>query len=280
MFTQKAFFIVILIGITSLFLLSCAGTRGDQEPDYMAGSSQQDDLDDIEALLGITSTRDTEETKAQPPPKRRQTEQLNLLEGTESLSKEATQSTAVAEQQKYETRIAKLEEELKSKNREINVLKSELSSKESQIDNLSRQSQMSAPVRGTSTIVSSIAPEEYEARYQQARNAFESRNYETAIQYFESLLAASTTHSLASNAQYWIGECYYALKQYDAAIIAFEKVLTFPRTNKNIDSQFKIGLCYARKGNKTKAAEEFERLNNNYPGHRFQSRVNDILSRL
>lgn len=279
MFTPKVYVMVMIIGIASLLFLSCAGTRGDQEPDYMAGSSQQDDLDDIEALLGITGTSDTK-TEPQPTTKRKQTEQLNLLEGTESLSKEAVQSTAVAEQQKYETRIAKLEEELKSKNREINALKSELSAKEAQIDNLSRQSQMPAPVRGTSTVVSAISPEEYETRYQQARNAFESRNYETAIQYFESLLAASTNHPLASNAQYWIGECYYALKQYDAAIIAFEKVLTFPKTNKNVDAQFKIGLCYARKGNKEKAAEEFERLNNNYPGHRFQSRVNDILSRL
>jgi tol-pal system protein YbgF len=117
-------------------------------------------------------------------------------------------------------------------------------------------------------------------RYQEGRNAFEGKNYEAAIQYFESLLSMSTTHSLADNAQYWIGESHYALRQYDAAIIDFEKVLTFPKSNKNVDSQFKLGMCYMKKGNSAKAAEEFERLNADYPGNRFESRVNQILSGL
>lgn len=279
MLTQKISIVMIILSMAGFLMFNCAGTRGEKEPEFMSeNNTQQDDLDDIEALLGITSSEESSQP-AQQPPKQGKKEQLNLLEGNEVIAQQPVQQMSETEKKKYEQRISKLEEELNTKSREISSLKSELSAKETQLDNLSRQNVISAPARSM-TAVSSIAAEEYDLRYQEARNAFESKNYEAAIQYFESLLAANTTHNLADNAQYWIGESYYALRQYDAAIIAFEKVLTFPKSNKNIDAQFKIGLCYVRKGNKTKAAEEFGRLNADYPGNRFESRVNEILSKL
>jgi len=276
MSAKKALIFLLILCTASLFVLNCAGTRGEEEPEFMSDNNQQDDLDDIEALLGITSTDDSSEPAQQS---QQQGEQLNLLEGNEVLTQEPVGDMSNAEKENYERQISKLENDLRDRDREISNLKSDLASKETMIDQMSGEG-ISTPTRGFTETVSSIAPEEYEMRYQEARDAFEARNYEAAVQYFESLLAASTTHPLSDNAQYWIGESHFALKQYDAAIIDFEKVLTFPKSNKNVDAQFKLGLCYARKGNSTKAAEEFERLNADYPGNRFEDRVNSILSNL
>ncbi|MEJ2053915.1 MAG: tetratricopeptide repeat protein, partial [Calditrichaceae bacterium] len=178
-----------------------------------------------------------------------------------------------------QAKIKDLEEELRLKESQINNLKAELQSKDALIDDLSAQAN-AQPVQNYSGNVGNVTESEYEMTYQEGRNAFENRNYEAAIQYFEALLATSTTNSLSDNAQYWIGECHFALKQYDAAIIDFEKVMTFPNSNKNVDAQFKLGLCYLRKGSTAKAVEEFERLNADYPGNRFQQRVNQILAQL
>jgi len=113
-----------------------------------------------------------------------------------------------------------------------------------------------------------------------AKLAFENRDYDTCIQYFESLIGSSTNHKLSDNAQYWIGEAYYGKRHYNAAIIAFEKVFTFPRSNKKDDAQLKLGLCYIRKGDKEKAREELNRLLSDYPNSEYVAKAEKLLSKL
>lgn len=276
MSTKNSFLLILVFALSTVLIFSCAGTKGDEPPDFYGEDGNQDDLDDIEALLGITSSEESSESAEQP---RNRDEELNLLEGNEVLTQEPEEQFTSAEKAEYERRISQLESELEEKDRVISNLRSDIQSKDALIDNLSSQS-TTTPVRNYNATAAPSGNSDYEIRYQQGREAFEGRNYEAAIQYFESLLSMSTTHSLSDNAQFWIGESHFALRQYDAAIIDFEKVLTFPKSNKNVDSQFKLGMCYMRKGNNAKASEEFERLNADYPGNRFQQRVNQILAEL
>ena len=94
------------------------------------------------------------------------------------------------------------------------------------------------------------------------------------------MLGSNTNNKLADNAQYWIGEAYYGKRQYDAAIIAFEKVFTFAKSNKKDDAQLKLGLCYIRKGDKEKAREELNRLLSDYPKSEYAAKAEKILSKL
>ncbi|MBN1408543.1 MAG: tetratricopeptide repeat protein [Calditrichaceae bacterium] len=274
---KNSFLMVLIFSFSTFIFFNCAGTKGDEPPDFYGDDNQQDDLDDIEALLGITSSDETSE-----PVETQNTrgEQLNLLEGNEVLAQEPEEEVTPAEKQALENQITQLEDQLRQKNVEISNLKADLQSKDALIDDLSSRPTSSTSSQSYASTSTSMGTSDYEMRYQEGRNAFEGKNYEAAIQYFESLLSMSTTHSLADNAQYWIGESHYALKKYDAAIIDFEKVLTFPKSNKNVDAQFKLGMCYLKKGNSAKAAEEFQRLNADYPGNRFEQRVNQILSGL
>ena len=72
-------------------------------------------------------------------------------------------------------------------------------------------------------------------------------------------------HSLSDNCQYWIGESYYALGNYQQAITAFQNVFTFSNSNKDDDAQLKLGICYIRLNDEEQAKREFEKLVNNYP---------------
>jgi TolA-binding protein len=67
----------------------------------------------------------------------------------------------------------------------------------------------------------------YRDRYRQALTFHQNSRNEESIELFRQLLSEDKYHELANNAQYWIGECYYSMKQYRCAIVEFEKVFAF-----------------------------------------------------
>jgi tol-pal system protein YbgF len=279
---KNSFLSILFIFVFSFFLVHCVSTQPNGESGT-ENSSQKDGLDDIEQLLGITPDSETaSNSQAGKSPVRG--EELDLLE-TGAVSKDggttssnAYMAAAMAEEANNADpkEIESLKNELKEKDKQISKLKTELKQKSEQINELSLQT-------GASTFGGSaglVSPENYEATYNNARAAFENRNYETAIQQFESLLGSSAQHNLSDNAQYWIGESYYGKQQYNAAIIAFEKVFTFSNSNKRDDAQLKLGLCYIRKGDASKAKEELNRFLNDYPESEYIEKVKRILSDL
>ncbi|KPK89493.1 hypothetical protein AMJ80_09720 [bacterium SM23_31] len=96
----------------------------------------------------------------------------------------------------------------------------------------------------------------FEEEYNAALKEFSARRYQDALKRFTELLQMDRNHSLSDNCQYWIGECYFALKDYKQAIIAFEKVLFFPKSNKEADAQFKLGYTWYKMGEMNRANEE------------------------
>ncbi len=175
----------------------------------------------------------------------------------------------------YKKEVSKLKNQIRKKNNEIANLENQVAFQNTEIEKLS-----AAPKsRSFSAPVGDVPSEEYQARYDEGRAAFESRNYKAAIEYFETLLASSSSHALADNAQFWIGESHYALRQYDSAVIDFEKVLTFSRANKKPDAQFKLGMCYLMKGDRAKAIEEFSRLQSDYPESEYNAKAEKLLAK-
>jgi tol-pal system protein YbgF len=118
----------------------------------------------------------------------------------------------------------------------------------------------------------------YEEAYRQALEIFNQREYSQALALFQSLLERDRKNSLADNCQYWIGECFYAKKDYQRAILEFEKVFSFPKANKDDDAQLKIGLCYLRMNDKESAQRELTRLLSNYPNSEFAGTARKLLT--
>jgi len=134
----------------------------------------------------------------------------------------------------------------------------------------------SSPAR---TPVSTV-PGDFEEGYRMALAKFNQVDYKQAKTLFKNLLIQNRSNSLSDNCQYWIGECHYALKEYQQAIIEFEKVLTFADTNKDDDAQLKLGLCYLRLNDNASAKRELTRLIANYPKSEFTELGRKLLEEL
>ncbi|MFQ6102779.1 MAG: tol-pal system protein YbgF [Candidatus Glassbacteria bacterium] len=91
-------------------------------------------------------------------------------------------------------------------------------------------------------------------------------NYDLAIQGFLRFIEIGSREELKDNAQYWIGESYYAMGKYDEAIAAFQKVIDeYPRGNKVPSALFKIGKCYYELDDSEEASRYFQSVVGGYP---------------
>jgi tol-pal system protein YbgF len=205
-------------------------------------------------------------------------EEVPVKSGTSIGAAAAAASTTKPDKTASQEEVDKLKRQLAQKDAQISDLKQQVKNQNIQISQL--ESQRSTPMTVSAGAVGDVPPGEYQMRYQEGLDLFHARNYKQAVEVFESLIASDATNSLSDNAQYWIGECHYALGQYKKAIIDFEKVFTFPKSNKNPDAQFKLGLCYTRLGDSAKAREEFQRLVDVYPESDYVSRAQDKLAGL
>ena len=210
---------------------------------------------------------------------------INKDEANAPTTKAAPETTATSQVSKQlEADLTKLEGEIASRDRELDALRTQLSVREDRINQLEKELRSGG---NSSTYTSNIpktsvgsGSDSFQTRYQEALNSYNNRNYRSAITEFEALLNEDSGNSLSDNCQYWIGECYYGLGNFNEAIIEFEKVFNFSDSNKFDDSQLKLGLCYLKLGDNVKAKAEFERLLTNYPDSEYSPRAEQYVSSL
>jgi len=126
----------------------------------------------------------------------------------------------------------------------------------------------------------SISDEEYTARYIESLSSYQNGEWNKSLDGFTYLIAVNSSHDLADNCQYWVGEVYYALKDYKRCIKEFEKVFAFPGTNKADDAQYKLGLCYLNVSNNSGALEEFTKLIEYYPNSEYYKKSQQYIKQL
>jgi tol-pal system protein YbgF len=103
-----------------------------------------------------------------------------------------------------------------------------------------------------------------EREYAAALATYRAREHGQAVIDFLDFIAKYPKHPLAGNAQYWIGEAYWAQRDYRQALVEFEKVFDHGPA-KAPDAQLKIGLCYLRLGDVQRAQQAWQRVVNEYP---------------
>lgn len=88
-------------------------------------------------------------------------------------------------------------------------------------------------------------PSDKEGLYAAARKKLDAGDTGAARQFFSEFLAKYGKDELAGNAQYWLGETYYAEKRWNEAIVQFQKVLKDHRgSEKTPDALLKIGMAF------------------------------------
>jgi tol-pal system protein YbgF len=102
--------------------------------------------------------------------------------------------------------------------------------------------------------------------YRAAVELVKTSRYDEAVAALRGFIAAYPRHDYADNAQYWIGEAFYARKDYARALTEFRAVIeVYPRGNKVPDALLKVGYCYQALGQGEKAQAVLEQVVNLYP---------------
>jgi tol-pal system protein YbgF len=116
--------------------------------------------------------------------------------------------------------------------------------------------------------------------YADAVSLFREKKYEEAIAIFNSLLEKGIEKTLAGNCEYWMGECNFATRDYSNAIEHFEKVIAIDASKKKSDAYFMLGKSYEQIGEREKARNIYQTLNEQYPDNVHARRVESRLKAL
>lgn len=104
--------------------------------------------------------------------------------------------------------------------------------------------------------------------YRQSLDALHAGRHAAALVGLRKFLARFPRHDYDDNAQYWIGECYYDLKQYKAALREFRRVVDrYPHGSKVPDALLKMGFAHLALGDRRDGRQDLESVRRLYPNH-------------
>jgi len=105
-----------------------------------------------------------------------------------------------------------------------------------------------------------------EEQYDYALQMFRHGRYDAARDEFKSYLQKYPKSNLADNAQFWLGECYYAEKSYGEAIAAYEKTIKeYPKSDKVSSAMLKQGMAFLQLGDSTAGKILLKKVVKEYP---------------
>ena len=102
--------------------------------------------------------------------------------------------------------------------------------------------------------------------YRDADQTFHKGDLEGSRRKFEAFLKQFPNTELSDNAQFWIGETYYLKKDYERAIIEYEKaIVRYPEGDKIPSAIFKQALSFLELNDRTNARSLLKRVIEKYP---------------
>ncbi|MFP4559887.1 MAG: tol-pal system protein YbgF, partial [Thiohalorhabdus sp.] len=105
-----------------------------------------------------------------------------------------------------------------------------------------------------------------EEAYQKAFSKVQENAYQEAVDGFQRFLEEYPDSDLASNAQYWLGESHYVLREFERALKEFNRVLKeHPDSEKAPAALLKIGYSFYELGDMDGAREALSRVRERFP---------------
>ncbi|MDR0978005.1 MAG: tetratricopeptide repeat protein [Endomicrobium sp.] len=103
--------------------------------------------------------------------------------------------------------------------------------------------------------------------YQSAYSDYTAGKYELAYSGFQSFIEKYPDNELVSNAQFYLGECFYSRKLWTEAVKEYEKVENISGTKPDLilSAKFKIALCCENLGLKEEALKLFSSIVEKFP---------------
>jgi tol-pal system protein YbgF len=102
--------------------------------------------------------------------------------------------------------------------------------------------------------------------YKKAYDLYTKGNIPAAREEFRRFLQAFPKSKYAENAHFWLGECFFAEKKYDEAILEFDEVIKkFPKGNKVPDALYRQGMAFLEMKDTMNAKLIFKEVVKRYP---------------
>lgn len=153
-----------------------------------------------------------------------------------------------------EERMKGIEERLKGLEGKIG----QLATKQSEVETSLRGKETSVEGKGVATRTGDL--------YKDAYETYQKGDYEGSRRKFEAFLKQYPNTELSDNAQFWIGETYYAKKDYEKAILEYEKAIAkYPEGDKVPSALLKQALAFLELGDKTNGRNLLKRVIERYP---------------
>ena len=191
------------------------------------------------------------------PARMEQRVDTELREHIDNLSR--TAEASYDREQALAARLSIAEERSAQLHEQVAIQESDLGALSRQLDSLRGREEMrdSTPQPGIS------------ATYRTALDDYREHRYKAALERFGDVLSAAPSGNLADNSQYWMGECYYGLNEYRAALAEFTKVFAYSETEKDDDAQVMIARCQMALGEREEALSAFQKLLEEYPASEY-----------
>lgn len=120
-----------------------------------------------------------------------------------------------------------------------------------------------------------------QAAYSAAFGMLKAGQYEDSIAAFNAYLQQYPYSQYADNAQYWLGEAYYVLRQFEPAIEQYQKlVANYPDSQKQSHALLKIAYSYSELGLPEQALQVLGTLKTRFPGSAAARLADERIQRL
>jgi tol-pal system protein YbgF len=122
------------------------------------------------------------------------------------------------------------------------------------------------PPAGPASAAQAPLPNDPQKAYETAFSYLRDADYDKAEKALNEFLARNANHTLAGNAQYWLGETYFVRNKYPEAATAFATgIQKYPKGVKAPDNLLKFGMALGKLNKKTEACTALAQLPQKYP---------------
>jgi len=260
-------YLIVTFFVTGFSLTGCGGseeaTQTEGQPEEQKLGEQKKD----ENPYGQALTSFVAEEKKQEPA---QAEQKPVEALPASVSYEKQIEELRTENTSLKQRIVKLEQDNRTMNARLADTEAQVTAEKDRADKAEAMAK-SMPVTSSQPTVTSTKGSEVTSspmdisNYEDALKAFNAKKYEDAMKGFDMILGSGIKDDVADNCKYWIGECYFAKKQYANAIKNFEEVMAYKNSEKKADAQFMMAQSLDRLGKKQEAKDAYEKIVKDFP---------------
>lgn len=184
---------------------------------------------------------------------------INADTTDELLSKVAQQEQAL---QELTDKVEKMTFEITGLSEKFNKLNADIEVRFKLLEQAATQPAAQPVTQPVKTVAKGTDKEQYDAAYTLLRQG----DHVGAEKAFLAFIENNPKSDLAGNANYWLGETYYARGQYELAAPVFaEGFTTYKNNSKAPDNLLKLGMTMDRLGKKQEACTAFASLPDEFP---------------